>query len=112
MEKINGKLKGMTLDQALGRKTSIIGIESVVDYQLEISKMDKDVLYSHGMKTYGIRPSRGKNARPAFEKKCISAFRNKTGQAGVKQISQPKNPKSNKDALEAVLASIRPKTKA
>jgi len=108
MEKINGKIKGgMTLDQALGRKKEILGIATIVDYKIKIHSMDKDDLYRHGMDEYGLRPSRGKNARATFEKNCLRAFRDKTGQAGEKSIEPQKI--KNKKALEDVLSKIRPK---
>lgn len=110
MEKINGKMENMSEDLALalGRKPKILGIATVVEYKIKITDLDKDDLYRHGMDEYNIRPSRGKNARATFEKNCMKAFRDKTGQAGI-ILEEPKKLKiKNQKALEAVLSKIRP----
>mgnify|MGYP005873667827 CR=1 FL=1 len=94
MEKINGRIGKPQLHKALVNKT-ILGCTGVVDYALKISKMDMDELYRHGMRQYGIKPSTRKNARQTFEKRCVSEFKDATGQ--ITRHLSPQMPKKKKD---------------
>ena len=71
----------------------------------EISHMDTDTLYRHGMKQYGIRPSNRKNSRSAFEKKCVAQFREATGQNRTQTVER-KITKKKQAELDKLMAGV------
>ena len=102
MTKVNGKLAG-SLNKALGNRSSVAGFSEVMDYTVEIARMETEDLYRHGSEEYKVRPSKSKNARQTFEKKCVAEFRKATGQNRSQLVSRPKLKKKAKTELDELL---------
>ena len=95
MRKINGRRSS--------NRSSVAGFDTIIDYTMAISRMETEDLYRHGAEEFKIKPSKAKNARQTFERKCIAEFRKVTGQVQNKDVPESTLNKSQKSQLSEAL---------
>lgn len=96
------------LDEAFGRTTQIAGTKDERVYAEKIAKMDKNQLFSHGMKEYGIVPSEIAD-RKSFEARCAKHFKKKltNGLNKVVNLKPRRRSKSYREKLQKALEATK-----